>query len=76
MAFQNRKLAVISYANGFTLWHYKSKDDTLAVIKDNYFPVQVQSLMAVGDIMIINAKDFTSILCVDSLSPIKLVALR
>ena len=31
MAFQNKNLSVIAYANGFTLWHYK-ENATLATI--------------------------------------------
>ena len=26
MAFQNKKLSVIAYANGFTLWHYSANE--------------------------------------------------
>ena len=26
MAFQNKNLSVIAYANGFTLWHYAAKE--------------------------------------------------
>ena len=34
MAFQNKNLSVIAYANGFTLWHY-SAAETLATITAN-----------------------------------------
>lgn len=62
MAFKNRDFSVIAYANGFTLWHYLSKDDLLKDIVDNekYFFV-VRMLMNTGDIIMINAKDSTGI---------------
>jgi hypothetical protein len=38
MPFLFRDLSVLSYANGFTLWHYKSATDTLAQISaSGYF---------------------------------------
>lgn len=66
MAFKNRDFSVIAYANGFTLWHYLSKDDSLKDIVDNekYFFV-VRMLMNTGDIIMINAKDSTGIRSVE-----------
>ena len=59
MAFQNKNLSVIAYANGFTLWHYSSSDNTLAEIEtDGYFN-PIDKLCAVGDIIIINATNTT-----------------
>lgn len=60
MAFKNRDFSVIAYANGFTLWHYLSKDDLLKDIVDNekYF-FATRLLMNTGDIIMINAKDST-----------------
>ena len=55
MAFQNKNLSVLVYANGFTLWHFKT-DDILRDITDGYFN-NSYDLMAPGDIFIINAKD-------------------
>lgn len=38
MPFLFRDLSVLSYANGFTLWHYKSATDTLAQVSaSGYF---------------------------------------
>lgn len=53
MAFQNKNLSVIVYANGFTLWQYKT-EDTMQELLSGYFTT-VADLMAVGDIIIINA---------------------
>lgn len=36
MAFQNKNLSVIAYANGFTMWHYKT-NDCLSDLMDGYF---------------------------------------
>ncbi|MBQ9540606.1 MAG: hypothetical protein IJU89_04250 [Alphaproteobacteria bacterium] len=60
MAFQNKKLSVIAYANGFTLWHYVA-NETLATISASGYFNNVLTLMNSGDIIIINASDKTSI---------------
>ncbi len=60
MAFQNKNLSVIAYANGFTLWHYSAKEAMTAITADSYFD-DVKTLMNTGDIIIINASDNTSI---------------
>ncbi|MDW2995267.1 MAG: hypothetical protein R8N24_04585 [Alphaproteobacteria bacterium] len=61
MAFQNKNLSVIAYANGFTLWHYCAADETLATITANGYFNNVKTLMNIGDIIIINASDNTAI---------------
>ena len=60
MAFQNKNLSVIAYANGFTLWHY-SAAETLSTITANGYFNSVKTLMNIGDIIIINASDNTAI---------------
>ncbi|MBO5833333.1 MAG: hypothetical protein J6R22_00015 [Alphaproteobacteria bacterium] len=60
MAFQNKNLSVIAYANGFTLWHY-SANETLATIAANGYFNSVKTLMNIGDIIIINGSDSTAI---------------
>ncbi|MDR0726804.1 MAG: hypothetical protein LBF37_01950 [Rickettsiales bacterium] len=60
MAFQNKNLSVIAYANGFTLWHYAATE-TMATISANGYFNSVKSLMNIGDIVIINASDNTAI---------------
>lgn len=56
MAFMNRNLSVIAYANGFTLWHYKT-NDTIAEVQDPTYFARVAVLMNAGDIIIINCDD-------------------
>ncbi|MEE1110667.1 MAG: hypothetical protein UIH99_00460 [Alphaproteobacteria bacterium] len=60
MAFQNKNLSVIAYANGFTLWHY-SASETMSTITANGYFNNVRTLMNIGDVIIINASDNTSI---------------
>jgi hypothetical protein len=61
MAFQNKNLSVIAYANGFTLWHYSGVTETLSTITANGYFNNVKTLMNIGDIIIINASDNTTI---------------
>lgn len=61
MAFQNKNLSVIAYANGFTLWHYSSSLETLSSVTANGYFNSVKTLMNIGDIIIINASDNTAI---------------
>lgn len=60
MAFQNKNLSVIAYANGFTLWHYAANETMTAITTSGYFNI-VKTLMNTGDVVIINASDKTSI---------------
>lgn len=60
MAFQNKNLSVIAYANGFTLWHYASADEKVAVITTSGYFDSVKTLMNIGDVIIINGSDNTS----------------
>ena len=60
MAFQNKNLSVIAYANGFTLWHYGADEALTAISASGYFD-GVKTLMNTGDIVIINANDKTGI---------------
>ena len=67
--FLNKDLSVIAYANGFTLWQYYGKEDSLDVIETTGFFDRVKTLMAVGDIIVISAKDGAAIRAVTELSP-------
>jgi len=52
MAFAARELSVLAYANGFTLWHYRtSADDLLA---KGYFD-SADELLRPGDQIIANS---------------------
>lgn len=73
MAFQNKNLSVIAYANGFTLWHY-SDTVALATISASAYFNNVKSLMNVGDVIIVNASDNTGMRKVTATNPAVTVA--
>ncbi|MCK5296664.1 MAG: hypothetical protein KAJ75_07215 [Alphaproteobacteria bacterium] len=54
MAFSNNNLSVLSYANGFTLWHYVTTDTAATVDTSGYFN-NASDVVRVGDIVIANA---------------------
>lgn len=57
MAFTIRNLSVLAYANGFTLWHYKSGADALErITTQNYFE-DAADMLSSGDIMMLSATD-------------------
>ena len=51
MAFLARELSVLAYANGFTLWHYRTTADDL--LSPGYFD-SAQELLREGDQIIAN----------------------
>ena len=64
MAFTIRDLSVLAYANGFTLWHYKAGNDSLAdVACDDYF-ADASDMMAARDMIMISATKGCRILCI------------
>lgn len=60
MAFQNKNLSVIAYANGFTLWHYKANETLTAITTSGYFS-SIHTLMNTGDIILINGSNGTTL---------------
>ena len=53
MAFATRNLSVLSYANGFTLWHYTSTDNNATVTGTNYFN-GASDMLRKGDLIVAN----------------------
>jgi len=51
MGFKLTDLSVLAYANNFTLWHYKTKDDS--VENAGYF-TNAWDMLNVNDLMIVN----------------------
>ena len=51
MSFAARELSVLAYANGFTLWHYRTAADDL--LGSGYFD-SAQELLREGDQIIAN----------------------
>ncbi|HEX2524944.1 MAG TPA: hypothetical protein VHL31_01415 [Geminicoccus sp.] len=54
MAYKPENLSVLSYANGFTLWHYRTEDAATAVDTSGYFDVAAK-MLRVGDFIMLNA---------------------
>lgn len=54
MAFDPKNLSAIAYANGFTLWHYRTSDTMADISVGGYFN-PAASMMRVGDFVIANA---------------------
>jgi hypothetical protein len=64
MAFGIRELSVLAYANGFTLWHYKSrKDDLAATVAEGFFN-DASDMLTTGDLIMVTAKDGARIVVV------------
>ncbi len=56
MAFILRNLSVLAYANGFTLWHYRSGEDaSMALDAPGYF-AEAGDLLAAGDIVMVSGQ--------------------
>ena len=78
MAFQNKNLSVIAYANGWTLWHYATNNDPMdEITKDEYF-APARTLMNPGDFICIVANGQACIKYITELSQdfVKLNALQ
>ena len=54
MAFTIRNLSVLAYANGFTLWHYKSASDERSKLTGKNFFAEASDMLTDGDLMIAN----------------------
>ena len=56
MTFDANELSVLAYANGFTLWHYRSDDAAAEVGQSGYFRPAREMLRA-GDVIIASSGD-------------------
>ncbi len=64
MAFAIRNLSVLAYANGFTLWHYKSGKDRLEGVSTGNYLADAADMLTAGDLIMVTAADGARILCV------------
>lgn len=65
--FLNRDWSVLVYANGFTLWHYKTSDP-ITKLDDPTYLGGIWRICNVGDLIIINTPQgafFRQIKCVE-----------
>lgn len=53
MAFVQKNLSVLAYANGFTLWHYATPDTAATVDTTGYFNAAADMLRP-GDMILAN----------------------
>ena len=51
MAYKAQNLSVIAYANGFTLWHYRTTEDAFATIDTTGYFDKASDMLRVGDAM-------------------------
>ena len=64
MSFAVSNLSVLAYANGFTLWHYKTGGDALPAIgRPGYFD-EAADMLASGDMLLATAPEGGRVLCV------------
>ncbi len=63
MAFSVRNLSVLAYANGFTLWLYKSVEEQAAITGPGFFD-DAGDMLAGGDMVMVSARDGGRMLCV------------
>ena len=64
MAFAVRNLSVLAYANGFTLWHYKSGQDGLARVEQPGFFGGASDMLAGGDLLMVSGADGARMLAI------------
>jgi outer membrane protein assembly factor BamB len=53
MAYDSNNLSALTYANGFTLWHYKTSDAASTVDTAGYFN-EAAGMLRVGDFIFAN----------------------
>jgi hypothetical protein len=66
MAFDKKNLSGLCYANGFTLWHYKTTADAKAALDTAGYFNDSAGQLKVGDIIIANGSDGAAILVVNA----------
>jgi outer membrane protein assembly factor BamB len=58
MAYDPNNLSALAYANGFTLWHYKTTDPAVDVDTTGYFNT-ASAMLRVGDFVLANTTGTT-----------------
>jgi hypothetical protein len=54
MAYRSKDLSALAYANGFTLWHYRTADSAAEVDNAGYFN-GASRMLRVGDFIMLSA---------------------
>ncbi len=64
MSFAIRNLSVLAYANGFTLWHYRSGGDSLREVSHAGYFDEAVDMLANGDMLLVSTSTGGQVLCV------------
>ena len=64
MSFAIRNLSVLAYANGFTLWHYRSDSDALPAVQNPGYFDEAVDLLGSGDMLLVSAPDGGKVMCI------------
>jgi hypothetical protein len=65
MAYLTRNLSILAYANGFTLWHYRTRETLATVLSADYFAAGYE-MFRHGDFVLVNAEDQGATLMIES----------
>lgn len=65
MAYDPNNLSALAYANGFTLWHYRTTDAATTVDTSGYFNAAA-NMLRIGDFIIANAGTQSGVFIVKS----------
>jgi len=56
--FNSNSLSVLGYANGFTLWHYKSDSSASVTIRSSFWPnLEARKILRHRDMIILDCSD-------------------
>ena len=64
MSFAVRNLSVLAYANGFTLWHYKTNGDALPSVQAPGYFDEAVDMLASGDMLLMSAPEGGKVVCI------------
>lgn len=64
MAFCVRRLSVLAYANGFTLWHYRAGSEPAADSSAEGFFDEAADMLAGGDMIMVSGSNGARVLAV------------
>ena len=60
MSHEEKKLSVLAYANGFTLWHYRTEANKNAVLNTGGGELAfAHDIVRTGDVILVNAGNAT-----------------
>jgi hypothetical protein len=69
MSLQIDDLSALAYADGFTLWHYRSSTDTRAALSAQGYFAGVNHMLRPGDMILARGTDGSALLHVSGAGP-------